>query len=135
MARPPPPCPNTGSGSGSGGISSGNTGSLCLAKCMLLCGMHHRTHVADISHRYPFMTTKGVSTRPNTHPRTQEHMQLQHFATHMGPSCGLPKATNHSLYWIGTAKTVVSKGPKSADPWGRRVWTSPCSGKGGGGYL
>ena len=32
-----------------------------------------------------------------------------HFDTHMDPSCGLHKATNHILYWIGTAKPMVPK--------------------------
>ena len=47
------------------------------------------------------------------HLTTQQHMGLQlhqhYIDTHMDPSCGLHKATNHILYWIGTTKTMVPK--------------------------
>ena len=48
------------------------------------------------------------------YPSIQEHMELhphQHFDTHIDPSCSLHKATDHILYRIGTAKTMVPKKP------------------------
>ena len=74
----------------------------------------------------------------STHPRTQEHRELQlhqQFAPHTDLSCSLHKATNHILYWIGSAKTMVPKKAqkcRNTGTRGRRVWTSPCWDKGGG---
>jgi hypothetical protein len=61
-----------------------------------------------------FVTTKQCPTSIQTsiHPKTQEQMELQlhqHFDTHIDHSCGLHKATDHVLYWIRIAKTMVPK--------------------------
>ena len=68
----------------------------------------------------PLHDYKRVSNRPAYTPRTQEHTELQlhrHFDVHVDPSCSLHKATNHILYWIGTAETIV---PKKAQKCGRK---------------
>ena len=46
-----------------------------------------------------------------------------------------PKATSHVLHWIGTAKTMVQKRPKSAETRDRCVWTRPCWTKGRAGSI
>ena len=94
-----------------GGRKCGNTGSPCLDKPVLPRSTWHGTHVAGISQPDPSKHDK-TKQQASTHPKTQERMELQrhqHFATPVDPSCGLHKATNHIVYWIGTAKTLVPK--------------------------
>ena len=86
---------------------------VCLDKPVLLHGTYHGIHVADISQREP---SKHDNTRQQAskHSRTQarrESQLHQHFDTHIDASCSLHKATNHILYWIGTAiaKMMVPK--------------------------
>ena len=64
-------------------------------------------------HSLPY-ASKHNNTRQQAgkYPRIPEHMELQlcqHFVTHIDPSCSLHTATNHILYWIGTATTMVPK--------------------------
>ena len=117
------------------GHKCGNTGSPCLDKPVLPHGTYHGTLVADISQPSP-SKHDDTSNSPAHTPRTQEHMELQphqHFATHMDPSCSPHNATHHILCWIGTEDRWFQKRPKSAETRDRRVWTSPCRDKGGGG--
>ena len=55
----------------------------------------------------------------------------QHFATHIDPSCSLSKATNHILYWIGTAKTMVPKKTQKCGNTGSPCLDKPVLGQGG----
>ena len=48
-----------------------NTGLLCSEKRVLLRGAYHRTHVADMTQPYPFMTAKGCSTGQHTPQNTR----------------------------------------------------------------
>jgi hypothetical protein len=73
----------------------------------------HVTQNTCCKHK-PTRASKHDNTKQQAsmHPRTQEDMELQlhhHFATHIDPSCSLHQATNHILYWIGTATTMVPK--------------------------
>ena len=69
------------------------------------------------------------------HLTTQQHMGLQlhqhYIDTHMDPSCGLHKATNHILYWIGTTKTMVPKKIEKGGKTGSPCLDKPVSGQGG----
>ena len=56
-----------------------------------------------------------------------------HFDTHMDPSCGLHKATNHILYWIGTAKPMVPKKGQKFGNTGLPCLHKPLGTKEGGG--
>ena len=60
----------------------------------------------------PALPLHDYKTVSNGSAYTPEHMEIQlhpHFDTCVDPSCSLHKATNHILYWIGTAKMMVPK--------------------------
>ena len=76
-----------------------------------------------MSQPIPFVTPPPpFLTRPKPCLKHVALQLQQHFDAHIDPSCSLHKTTNHVLYWIGTAKTMLPK--KSAGTRGRRVWTS-----------
>ena len=131
ITPPPPPAVPTRARFWFRGQKRRNT---CLDKPVPARGTYHRTRVAGISQPDP---TKHANTKPqaSTHPRTQEHMGLQHFDTHTDPASSPHNATNYILYWIGTANDGSQKKTKSAETRGHCVWTSRCSEKRGGGVL
>ena len=55
------------------GQKCGKTGSPSLDRPVLPHGTYHRTHVADISHAYPFTTMKGCPLGQHTPQSTRAH--------------------------------------------------------------
>ena len=130
---PPPPCPDMGHVLVQGAKVWKHGVAVCGQACVTARHAPQKTCCTHISQPFTFMTTKGCPTGQHT-PRAREHMGLQlhqPIDIHIDLSWSLNKATN----WIGTGKTMGSKQPTSAETRGRRVCTSPCSGKWGGGVL
>ena len=78
----------------------------------------------------PQNMTKSVQQDP-IHPKTKEQHQTLCFATHMDPSCGLHKATNHILYRIGTTKRHIQKKAQKCGNTGSLCLDKPVLGQGG----
>ena len=110
-----------------------NMGWPCLDKPVLPRGMYHGKHVADISQPYP--SKHGNAKQQASIPRrTQEHVELQLcYATHIDPSRSLHKATNHILYSIRTAKTMVPKQTQQGGNMESPCLDKPVLGLGAGG--
>ena len=135
MVPPPlPPCPSTGQVlvQGAkvrkhGGAMFGHARAAAQHVPRNTCCRHKTTNPSK---------QDNAKQQAGTHPRTQKHMELQlhdHFDTHIDPSCRAHEATNHILYHLGTAKTMVPKKTQKCGNVGLPCLDKPVFGQGVGG--
>ena len=132
LAAPPPPPPSQrGARFWFRRQKCGNTGPSCLGQPVLLRSTYHRTHVADISQPHPPHDYKRV---PNTPACTPEHKSTWYYShTNTSPPIQTLPAACTTLQTTFSIEFEPQKRwfQKSAETWSHRVWTSPCSDRGG----